>query len=356
MTLRAAFILDRTRVQQERSAFARLAVGLATEGVRALLALDGDPQDDLDDRDAPTPMITIPTQVPFWIRARAVHSVLDTLTEVGMDELDVVVSVGPGSAAFADRLANHLDVPLVVEARSRAEVAVIERHPRVTVVAATEGLRNLAAIRVGEDQCTHLPIPVPRTFRPSPESRGLGVILGPVGHAATWTALIDGLSSHEEFPGRLQHLAIELSGRSVDGKIWSHLRRRKLLSRITTFDDADRLRGILAEAAVVITPDSDRPIRSIERQAMYGGAVPISVADPHRTDLQSGIDAVLLDAGEARLATAWHEAVEAARRPGFSDACRLTAEESLVSRVAPRWARFLETIVYGDATPIDGKN
>jgi hypothetical protein len=355
MTLRAAFILDQTRVHYERSAFARLAVGLATEGVRALLALHGDPREDRDDRNAPTPIITIPTKLPFWIRERAVHSVLDTLTEVGMDELDVVVSVGPGSAPFAGRLANQLDLPLVVEARSRTEVTVINRHPRITVVAATEGLRDLAAARVGEDRCTHLPIPVPRTLGSAPKTRELGVILGPVGNAAIWMALIDGLSSREEFPGGLEHLAIELSGRPIDKRIWSHLRRRNLLSRVTTFDDADRLRGLLAEAAVVITPDSDRPIRSIERQAMYGGAVPIGVTDVLRTDLQPGIDAVLLEPANTRQAAAWHQAVESARRPGLSIACQTAAVESLVSRVAPRWARFLETIVHGDATPIDAK-
>ncbi|MDA0294781.1 MAG: hypothetical protein O3A31_02300 [Planctomycetota bacterium] len=353
MTLRAAFILDSTRVHQELAAFTRLAVGLATEGVRVLLALDGDPRDDIDDRDAPTPTITIPTRVPFWIRERAVHSVLDTLTEVGMDELDVVVSVGPGSGAFASRLADQLDVPLVVEARSRSEVTAIDRNPRVTVVTATEGLRDLAAARVGEDRCTHLPIPVPRTMRSTSQPRGLGVILGPVGNATIWTALIDGMASGAEFPGGLQHLAIELSGRPIDGRIWSHLRRRNLLSRVTAFDDADRLRGLLAEAAVIITPDSDRPIRSIERQAMYGGAVPIGVADPHRTDLQPGIDAILLEGSNTRRAAAWHDAVESARRPGLAEACRSTSEESLVSMVAPRWARFLETIVHGDATPID---
>ncbi|MDG2021897.1 MAG: hypothetical protein P8J59_08105 [Phycisphaerales bacterium] len=355
MTLRTAFILDRTRVHLERSAFARLAVGLATEGVRALLALDGDPRDEPDDRDAPTPMITIPTRVPFWIRERAVHSVLDTLTEAGMDELDAVVSAGPTSSPFAARLADQLEIPLVVEARSRSEVMAIRRHPRLTVVAATEGLRDLAASRLGDDRCTHLPIPVPRTFRSPPASRGLGVILGPVGNAGVWTALIDGLASSEAFPGGLEHLAIELSGRSIDGKIWSHLRRRNLLSRVTTFDDADRLRGLLAEAAVVITPDPDRPIRSIERQAMYGGAVPIGVTDPNRTDLQPGIDAILLEGADTRRAAAWHEAVESSRRPGISEACRLATEESLVSRVAPRWARVLETIVHGDATHIDSR-
>jgi Ser/Thr protein kinase RdoA (MazF antagonist) len=74
-----------------------------------------------------------------------------------------------------------------------------------------------------------------------------------------------------------------------------------------------------------------------------------------RTDLQPGIDAVLLEPANTRQAAAWHQAVESARRPGLSIACQTAAVESLVSRVAPRWARFLETIVHGDATPIDAK-
>ena len=91
MTLRAAFILDAHRVHNEHAAFARLAVGLAAEGIRTLLALDGDPHHALDDRDAPIPTITVPTRLPTWVRTRAIDATLDAFTEAGMDQLDVVI-------------------------------------------------------------------------------------------------------------------------------------------------------------------------------------------------------------------------------------------------------------------------
>ncbi|MAD19273.1 MAG: hypothetical protein CMJ52_03515 [Planctomycetaceae bacterium] len=353
MTLRATFILDGARVHHEHAAFARLAVGLAAEGIRTLLALDGDPNLATDDRDAPIPTITVPTRLPFWIRERAIDATLDAFNEAGMDQLDVVVAAGATGIGFAHRLARRIDRPLVVEVRSRNELRAVPRDPGITVVAATEAIRRLAARRLGEDRCTHLPVPVPRTLPLPSGPRNLGVILGPVETVASWTAMIDALAGRERLPGGLEHVAIELGDRRVDGRIWSHLRQRELLSRVTAFDHADRLRALLADAALVLLPESGQSVRSIERQAMYGGAVPIAVEDADRDDLRPATDAVVLPIAESRQPSAWREAIERGRDSGLAQASRAAAVDSLVSRVAPRWARILETIVHGDATPID---
>ncbi|MHC4793726.1 MAG: hypothetical protein ACYTDE_05440 [Planctomycetota bacterium] len=353
MTLRAAFILDAHRVHHEHAAFARLAVGLAAEGIRTLLALDGDPHHALDDRDAPIPTITVPTRLPTWVRTRAIDATLDAFTEAGMDQLDVVIAAGTGGIGFASRLARRLERPLVVEVRNRAELRAVPRDPGITVIAATDGLRALAARRLGDDRCTHLPVPVPRTRSLPDGPRNLGVILGPVSNVAAWTAMIDGLAGRDRLPGGLEHVAIELGDQRADGRIWSHLRQRELLSRVTAFDDADRLRALLADAAIVLLPESGQPVRSIERQAMCGGAVLVAVEDPDRTDLRPSTDAVVLSSAEARQPTAWRSAIERARNAGMDDASKAAAVNSLVSRVAPRWAKILETIVHGDATPIE---
>ena len=353
MTLRAAFILDAPRVHHEHAAFARLAVGLAAEGIRTLLALDGDPHHAIDDRDAPIPTITLPIRLPLWVRERAIDATLDAFTEAGMDQLDVVVAAGTGGIGFARRLAHRLERPLVVEVRSRVELRAVPRNSGITVVAATDGLRILAARRLGDERCTHLPVPVPRTLPLPSGPRDLGVILGPVANVATWTAMIDGLAGRDRLPGGLEHVAIELGDQRSDGRIWSHLRQRELLSNVTAFDDADRLRALLADAAVVLLPESGQPVRSIERQAMYGGAVPVAVEDLDRTDLRPSTDAVVLSATEARRSGAWRTAIEQAREGGFEEASKAAAVDSLVSRVAPRWAKILETVVHGDATPIE---
>ena len=353
MTLRVAFILDAPRVHHEYAAFARLAVGLAAEGTRALLALDGDPHHAIDDRDAPIPTITLPTRLPFWIRERAIDATLDAFTEAAMDQLDVVVAVGTGGIGFAARLARRLERPLVVEVRSRDEIRAVPREPGITVVAATDGLRTLAARRFGDDRCTSLPVPVPRTLPLPSGPRNLGVILGPVGDVATWTAMIDGLAGRDQLPGGLEHVAIELGDHRTDGRIWSHLRQRELLSRVTAFDDADRLRALLADAALVLLPETGQPVRSIERQAMYGGAVPVAVEDPDRSDRRPSTDAIVLSAAESRQPSVWRAAIDRGRDAGLEAASRAAAVDSLVSRVAPRWAKMLETIVHGDATPIE---
>lgn len=353
MTLRAAFILDASRVHHEHAAFARLAVGLAAEGIRPLLALDGDPHHAIDDRDAPIPTITVPTRLPLWVRSRAIDATLDAFTEAGMDQLDVVVAAGTEGIGFASRLARRLERPLVVEVRSRAELRTVPRDPGITVIAATEGLRTIAARRLGDDRCTHLPVPVPRTRALPSGPRNLGVILGPVANIATWTAMIDGLAGRDRLPGDLEHVAIELGDQRADGRIWSHLRQRELLSNVTAFDDADRLRALLADAAVVLLPESGQPVRSIERQAMYGGAVPVTVEDVDRTDHQPSTDAMVISSAESRQPNAWRTAIERARGDGLEDASKAAAIDSLVSRVAPRWAKILETVVHGDATPIE---
>ncbi len=354
MSVRLLLVTDEARHREEASALRRFAVGLATEGHRPAL-LFGVGRRDLDrqsQRLGPIPMAEVPVEVPWWIRTRAAEAALAPLAGSRLDRPEVVVAMGRRSLAMASTIAALVDAILLIDVRCKADLDGVGAEAGL-VVAATSALRDLAARRVGEDRAVELPIPTPRRLGSIPRAPGLAIALGPVGDLATWSAMIDGLSGPGGVVHGLAHLTLELSDRGRDAVIWRRLRRSPLSDRMTSFDHGDRLRDPLATADVILIPDSGGPVRSLERQAVAEGGIVVAVADPFRNDRHADLDARILSRGEARRPGAWREAVESAFTAAPSEASIHAAEGSLVSRVAPRWATLLETVVKGDATPIE---
>ena len=357
MTVRVALVLDRDRRGEEEIALSRLAVGLAADGVRPALVLS--PTQDQDGResprpvDGPIPCLEAPTNPANWLRRRLSTALLDRLEESGFGRPDVIVGCGRGAFHLAATMADQLEVPLVAEVRDRRDVDAACRFPAVTVIAATEALRAGAARRIGDERATDLPVPVPRTRPDEDRDRGLVIALGPTQELNAWKAMIDGISGPGGPPAGLRHLAFGLGDTRKDAVIWSRLRNSPLAGRMSSFDHTDRMRPLLCGADVILAPDRDRPVRSIEMQARISGGVVICSEDAPRSDRRADIGDRVLAPGEARRPGAWREAIETALADAPSPASAASAKTSLVSRVAPRWAAALETIVRGDATPID---
>jgi len=354
VSVRLLLVADEARHREEAAALRRFAVGLAAEGHRPALLLgvrSVDPHR-REPRLGPVPVAEVPVEVPWWIRARAAEAVLVPLAESRLDHPDVVVALGRGARAMAAEIAESTEATLVVDARCKADLDGLGQDAGL-VVAATAALRDLAARKVGEDHAVELPIPVPRRLDRIRRAPGLAIALGPVGDPATWSAMIDGLAGPGGPARGLAQLAIELSDRGRDGVVWSRARRSSLADRMTSFDRGDRLRDPLATADVVLVPDPGGPVRSLERQAVGEGGIVVAVEDPLRTDRRPDLDARILSRGEARRPAAWRAAVESAFEDAPSEASIQAAAGSLVSQVAPRWATLLETVVHGDATPIE---
>ena len=352
--IRVVLLLDGERTSEELIAFSRLAVGLATEGVHPAIVQSVDiedlPVDGSSPVAAPIPTIKVPKVVPFWLRRRMVGAILDRLNDEGRGAPDVIVSCGRGCLWLAEEMAQQLQIPHVAELRSAREVDAVDPGKADTLVAATPSLRARAARRHGEDLTTHLPVAVPRTT-PSGE-KGLVVALGPVGDVRRWTAMIDGLSGPGGPVHGLRHLALDLGSRRRDENLWRHVRRSTITDRMSSFDHTDQMRGLLAGAEVVIVPDQDRIVRSIESQARIGGGLVVAVEDPHRDDRDPMIGDRILSPAEARHPSAWREAIHGALDDAPAPGSARRGCESLVSAVAPRWAALLHELIHGDATPI----
>ncbi len=354
MSVRLLLVADEARHREEASALRRFAVGLAAEGHRPALLL-GVRRRDLDRQSqqlGPIPMAEVPVEVPWWIRTRAAEAVLAPLAAARLDRPEVVVAMGRGALAMASTIAELVNAVVVVDVRGKADLDGVGAEVGL-VVAATPALRDLAARRVGEDRAVELPIPAPRRLGSIRRAPGLAIALGPVGDLATWSAMIEGLSGPGGVVHGLSQLALELSDRGRDAIVWRRLRGSSLSDRMTSFDHGDRLRDPLATADVILVPDPGGPVRSLERQAVGEGGIVVAVADPLRSDRRADLDAHILSRGEARRPAAWRAAVESAFAAAPSDASVHAAEGSLVSRVAPRWATLLDTVVKGDATPIE---
>jgi hypothetical protein len=299
----------------------------------------------------PVPMAEVPVEVPWWIRERTAEAVLAPLAGSRLDRPDVVVSMGRGALPMATCIAALTEATLAVEVRGRPDLDGVGSKVDL-VVAATSALRDLAARRVGEDRAVELPIPAPRRLDRISRAPGLAIALGPVGDLATWNAMMDGLAGPGGPVAGLNQLAVELSDRTRDAILWKRLRQSPLSDRMTSFDHGDRLRDPLATADVILIPDPGGPVRSLERQAVGEGGIVVAVADPLRSDRRADLDARILARNEARRPSAWRAAVESAFAAAPSEASIRAAEGSLVSRVAPRWATLLETVIHGDATRI----
>ena len=352
--INVAILLDGDRTTEELIAFSRLAVGLAAEGVHSAI-VQSIPSHDLPPEgasriSAPIPTISVPRKVPFWLRRRMASAVLDQLSEAGRRSPQVIVSAGRGCLWLAEEMADQLDVPLVAEARSIREIDATDHRKVDTLVAATMSLRHHAARRHGEEFATHLPVAIPRTDQAN--TKGLAIALGPVGDLRRWSAMIDGLAGPGGPVHGLKHLALDLGSRRRDETIWRRIRQSPIADRMSSFDHTDRMRGLLAGADVVIIPDHNRAVRSIESQVRIGGGLIVAAEDSTRDDRDVAIGDQILSTAEARHPASWRTAVATALSetpaPGSMDRGR----HSLVSSVAPRWAALLHELVHGDATPI----
>ncbi|MEE2894497.1 MAG: hypothetical protein VX726_02030 [Planctomycetota bacterium] len=351
--LNVTLFLDESRSTEEREAFGRLVVGLAAEGVHATQIRAGTPADSRTDHatvmDRLLPEFNMPDRAPVWLRDRLATATIDLVSDDHRTP-DLCIAAGSGMLWLASRMASALEVPLLAEARSAAEVDLFVRRDVETIVTATESLCDRAARRLGSDRCTHLPVPVPRTETEREE--GLVVVLGPVGSQRRWSALVEGLAGPGGIAHGARHVALELGTRRRDERIWRLARRSALSDRFSTFDHADRMRGLLAGASVVVCPDPGAVVRSIELQARIGGALVAGVSDDARDDRRHDLGDRLLSPEEATRPAAWREAIEEALAATPSVASSGRGRESLVSEVAPRWTSLLQQLIRGDATPI----
>ncbi len=355
MTTRVLFILDQDRRREEESAFIRLAIGLAADGLRPAVVLPPGPEDQLADvlRNGPVPVMFGPVDAPFWIRARAARSTLEALRELGFDDFEAVVSCGRGAQPMAEEIGDQLEIPVIHEVRTAREAAGIRIDGGHVVTTPNERLQVELERRFGEGRVAMVPVPVPRTPHTPRRNSGLAIAMGPVLTSSIWRALIDGLAGPEGPVEGLNHLAVELDDGRKDQLVWKHLRSSSLSNRMSSFDRVDRMRNLLTGADVVICPESRMAVRSIEIQAVLQGSRLVAVESMVREDRGSGLGAKLVGEDLATDPAAWREAIRSSLAAQAPTTGRHAAEHSLVSRVAPRWHRLIDTVVHGDATPIE---
>ena len=361
MSLRIAILMDPPRVREEKSAMLRLAVALAAEGVNTIIGHAQNGDDPTSITQGPIPQITLPGKIPFWLREGAARLTAEQLEHAGgHGPIDALVVSGNESFDLALRTSRILDCPMIADVRSREEADFIARRPEHVslAVAATEPIQRRMSARLGEDhvECIRPCLPAVSSHEPS-DGRFM-VMLGPPRDSSIWNAALDGVSdATDQLPEENRPmLAIELLENRADQQVWAHARERGLLDRVVSIDQIDHLRPLLSSAASIIIPEPRQMVRSVFAQAMQRGVVPIAAEDSDMDFIEDGVTAMTLRTSELRKPSAWAERIHAvcsdcADLP-LSDNARERASEFLASRVAPRWATLLHSMVHGDSIPL----
>ena len=363
MSLHLAILLDQARAREEISAYQRLSVALAGEGVHSVIGIADGSSDEIDNlrKDAPIPEIHLPAHVPFWMRASTARLTQQLLKEANGDtDFDAILVSGNSTLDIAGRTAELMDCPLIAEVRSRDEADVISRNRHVDLaVAATEPLARRVGIKFGTDHVERIRPCLPSLSGFNPPTASFILLLGPPQDAAVWSAVLDGIidATSELPPAERPMIAMELGDSRTDMQVWARARERDLLDRIVTVENIDQLRSLLTCATVVLIPDQGQTLRTIVPQAMHRGVIPVVAEDPDMDYLQHERTALTVQSSELQRRSAWGALVKQALQltsapsPSRADIVGIS-KEFLASEVAPQWATLIHSLLHGDTIPI----
>ena len=363
MSLHLAILLDQARAREEISAYQRLSVALAGEGIHSVIAIADGSSEEMDNlrKEAPIPEIHLPAHVPFWMRASTARLTQQLLKEAnGGTDFDAILVSGNSTLDIAGRTAELMNCPLIAEVRSRGEADVVSRNGHVDLaVAATEPLARRVGIKFGAEHVERIRPCLPSLSGAAPPKAPFILLLGPPQDSAVWSAVLDGIidATSEISPDERPMIAMELGDSRTDMHVWAKARELDLLDRIVTIGNIDQLRSLLTCATAVVIPDQGQTLRTIIPQAMHRGVIPVVAEDPDMDFLEHERTALTVQSSEVRRRSAWGALIKHAlhftpdHSPSRTDIVQ-TSKEFLASEVAPQWATLIHSLLHGDTIPI----
>jgi hypothetical protein len=323
--MRVLIVADDLFATRERSLLTRLEVGLADEGVLVVYAV---PQRVIDATPGGAAELSgVFTKVvpynpsSFSIGRRLAVSELElklASLEGGGEAFDLVHVFGGGAWSLAASIADHLEIPLVVEAwraglaeQARQLVAEGPRLDRTLFIAPDPDTeRELTAVASGSSRQASLPAPRTRcipwgVLTPSERRTrdpGAGtsapatiMLVGSGRDAAAWQAAIKGCRRAVEQGLDVLIFADAQAARRSD--LWSVARDCSMLDRLSLIDDLESRRDLVLHGTVLAIPEARGEQHSITLEAMACEMIVIAARDSHSSLLQDGRTCIAVDPG-----------------------------------------------------------
>jgi glycosyltransferase involved in cell wall biosynthesis len=331
--MRVLILTDRLFALRERAMLARLEVGLADEGYRAIHAVPVDvveesgaiPASELFARAIAYP----PAGLPFTsgIRAARLADRIRRLEEMEPDEerpIAIVHAFGGSTWDLASALAEELNAALVLEVWRAGLVARASafrtRAKPFVLIAPDPGIeRALRASRPGHDVrlspwCVHMPDESRHVMQPG-RAPTVMIVGSGIDHKA-YAAALAGLSDLvREYPDTLIFADAHAAQRAG---LWAAARKLGLLGSISLIADLEGRRDLLVEGDMVLQPDASGEQKTATLEAMAAGVPIIAAPDAFNSTLRDGETALLVSPHSA---SAWAGAL----RTVASDAARVAS-------------------------------
>lgn len=319
--MRILFISDKLFTRHEREMIARLAVGLADEGLTVAWAVPEKIAANLNNQ-VLLPVLPIVQNRLGLTPARRAAALLTKARAVLRGDPDVVHFFGGGVArigAEVTRLANAVPAfelwrpglePSIRVAINRvygAGAAKADDAGRALIVTPNDDARARATKAFPDALVRTIPWGVyPVSDSPT---RNAGTVclllLGPGRDSKAWQSAFRAAVRSAQSSKHVHIFADAQTTRRL--KLWAHASQAGVLDRLTLFDESATRRDLMLQADVLIQPDARGELSTILLDAMAASVAVLASADPQSV--------VLIDGKTARLVVdatvqQWHEAIE----------------------------------------------
>ncbi|MCX5659406.1 MAG: glycosyltransferase family 4 protein [Planctomycetota bacterium] len=285
MAMRVAMISNNAWLDEELATLQQLAGGLAEAGVQAVQVLPND----LDPDEAAGMGDCVGWADSAWssLRSLRLRRLADRLEEL---DVDVVHALDGRLWTGALQLARRMDVPSVLTAGSRTDVALAERlrpaieRAKAVVIATTIPLGDALGKALGPDVPLHVihpGVPAPEN-PPAPFSTGEGIFCAAVCGSGIYDA--DCQAFFEALPTIIEEFPqgqFFLDGQGRDQHpLWQAARKHKLLANVSMVPRRLGRRELLLRADLLIQPQPLGRSRGLVLQALARGVPVLACADP----------------------------------------------------------------------------
>ena len=318
--MRILFLSDSLFTRHEREMIARLAIGLADEGVRVAWGVPADLAERLNNQ-VLLPVIPFkPTRLGLTPARRAV-SLLEEARSVLGGMPDVIHFFGGGIArigAETARLAGAVPAFEVwrpgLEASIRVALSRIygaggdsRGGAKALIVTPDDEIRERMLAAFPSAVVRAIPWGVYPHSEPTSQEGGTVclMLLGPGRDQRAWAAAFKAAVRTVKASPNLHLFADADTTRRL--RLWSHARHAGVLDRLTLIDESEMHRELTLSADLLLQPDARGELHTILLDAMGSGVIVVASADPRSDVLVEGTTArLVVDATEAQ----WHEAIE----------------------------------------------
>lgn len=359
--MHVALIVDRGRLEAERAAISRLAVGLMSEGLRVTCVLPEAADEFAAESEEMglAQTVTAPMRVLPWARADRATRLVSALER---QPPDVLHAFGREAWTLGLDLAERLDRPVALDVAEANDIKALPAGRRTECIGAyivpTGPMADAARETVEPELVCLVPtgVAIPPQARAvlAAEDREPGLsVLGFGLDMPMYAGLLGGLAHLQRTRGDL-HVFLELRGR-YQHEIWRLAQDLDLMHTVSTFAKATQARALLTDCDVLVVPERVGIMRTVILETMAVGVPVVAGPDPWLDMFIHGRTAMVVADGEP---ASWAAAMEgvladpaAARAMGRAGRERIAARHRSTDQIRALSDAY-EQMSRGEAIPI----